>query len=314
MKKKQLMIGIPTKDHPKYIQYYLAKILETAKKENIDICIYDSSSGDETEKIINGRISQGYTNLYYFRYPEDILIEEKLGHILVDSGYEYVWLAGDGVVINLGKDLFIVEEEIERKRDIILFGNLLENGKKYIEYTDPVLFFKECFAPVTFYGASIVKGDLLQKKEWEYCKKRYLEHAHPACFYEMFAKENLNVVYIVHNFYEANPYKKVSAWMKKGRTFEAFSGLISRTIDLLPIIYKTEKKKVKKAIDDYTGLFAKSHLWTLRANGNLDCKIAIKYKKQIKATSIASWRSILLISLCPKKIAESVAVILGDIW
>ncbi len=52
MKKKQLLIGIPTKGHPKYIQYYLSSILPDAKKYNIDVGIYDSSSTDDTQKIV----------------------------------------------------------------------------------------------------------------------------------------------------------------------------------------------------------------------------------------------------------------------
>ena len=59
MKKKRLLIGIPTKEHPKYIQYYLSSALQDAKKYNIDIGIYDSSSTDETKKIVEKKQGGG---------------------------------------------------------------------------------------------------------------------------------------------------------------------------------------------------------------------------------------------------------------
>lgn len=314
MKDKQLMIGIPTKDHAKYIQYLLAKVLPQAKKYNIDIYIYDSSVDDETEKIVQGRITQGYNNLYYRRYNEDLLLEEKLEYIFVDSGYQYVWLCGDGVVINLEKDIDIVEREIGLNRDLIIFGNMLENGSRYTEYDDAIQLLRDCWAPVTYYGASIVRGDLFTAEQWKYYQKRYLEQIQPACFFEAFLNCRFKAVYIVHDFYEVNPYKKMSSWMKKGRAFEAFAGLMTRTIELLPAEYDSVKKTAQKSIDKYTKVFGISHLWALRINGNLDFGVAMKYRKQIKKASDTKFIVILLISMCPKNIANSIAVIMGNIW
>ena len=42
MQEKQLMIGIPTKDHPRYIQFYLSRVLDEAKTYSIDLHILDS--------------------------------------------------------------------------------------------------------------------------------------------------------------------------------------------------------------------------------------------------------------------------------
>lgn len=314
LREKQLMIGIPTKDHPQYISYYLSRVLPWAEKYHIDIHIYDSSVKDETQNIVKQRIKQGNKNLYYSRFQENILIEDKLEYIFVESGYEYVWLCGDGVVLSLERDIDIVQKEIALQRDLIVFGNMLENGKNYKEYDDPILLMEECFAPITYYGGSIVKGSLFNKQQWNYYKKRYLEQVQPACFFEIFSKRPFKAVYIVHNFYESNPYKKMSDWMKKGRTFEAFAGLMDRTIELLPSDYDSVKGIAKKSIDKYTKVFAVSHLWTLRMNGNLNIKIALRYRRQIKNVSYTKYWIIFFISVCPKKLAGYIAVILGDIW
>ena len=52
MENRKLMIGIPTKNHSKYIQYYLSRVLPAAKEEYIDSWIYDSSEDDLTKKVV----------------------------------------------------------------------------------------------------------------------------------------------------------------------------------------------------------------------------------------------------------------------
>ena len=142
----------------------------------------------------------------------------------------------------------------------------------------------------------------------------YKEQVQPACFFEVFKKGDFNGVYIVHDFLEHNPYKKMAAWVKKGRTFDAFAGVMENTISSLPAEYDSSKPKIIKSIDKYTGTFKFNHLWTLRSNGNLDIHKALKYRKQIKKLCIINYTTIFFISLCPRKLAETVAIILGDVW
>lgn len=84
MKDRELLIAVPTTNHPKLIMFYLAKTLDAALKYNIDICIYDASSNDETEKIVQRRISQGYHNLMYKKYSENALLEDRCEDIYVN--------------------------------------------------------------------------------------------------------------------------------------------------------------------------------------------------------------------------------------
>ncbi len=323
MREKQLMIGIPTKDHPKYIQYYLAKILPASKKYNIDIYIYDSSVDDETEGIVKRRVEQGYSNLFYRRFHEEILIEDKLGYIFINNKYEYIWLCGDGVIASLEKDMDILLKEMEKGRDLILFGQALEDGfargynytgNNYIEYTDIVKFLEDCWAPLTYYGASVVRGNLFSKKQWDEYRKKYKEQVQPACFFEVFKEGEFNGVYIVQDFFEANPYKIQAEWVKKGRLFDAFTGIMANTINSLPHKYDASKKKIEKSLDKYTGSFSFSHLWILRSNGNLNLKKALKYRRQIRRMCLVNYKIILIVAICPKKIADTVAVILGNTW
>ena len=101
MENKKLMIGIPTKDHPEYMQYYLSRVLPDAEKNHVDIWVYESSEDDLTKQIVEKKKKEGYQNVFYKRYPPEIAYWKKLKDIYVGSGYEYVWLCGDGLVIEL---------------------------------------------------------------------------------------------------------------------------------------------------------------------------------------------------------------------
>lgn len=129
MEKGQLLIGIPTKDHPKYIAYYLSEIMPDAKRYHVDVRIYDSSADYATKDIVEEKISQGYENLSYQKMPEELNFWEKVKGIYVGSGYEYVWLCGDGVIVMLDKYIDIIEREMEKKRNIIVFSRLQDGSK-----------------------------------------------------------------------------------------------------------------------------------------------------------------------------------------
>lgn len=77
MKTHELLIAIPTLNHPKLVMFYLSKTLDDALKYGIDICVFDASSDNKTEQIVQRRILEGYQNLYYKKYPENTLLEER---------------------------------------------------------------------------------------------------------------------------------------------------------------------------------------------------------------------------------------------
>lgn len=312
MNKHELMIAIPTKNHPKYIMYYLSKILDDAEKFNIDIVVMDASDDDLTDKIVKKRIRGGHKNLYYRRYAKTATLEERLLDVYVDTGYKYVWLCGDGVVINLKKDIKIVEDEIRKGRQIIVFGQYRVKDKDYVEYTDPVDFCRDCFAQNTYFGSVILQADLVTRELFEYCEKKYMEHAVPALYYELFKDGKIRAVYIYQLlFFDANPYKKNSIAMKEGRTIYAFAHLFHETIQKLPDSYDVIKKELNRW---QKGMYDWGHLWAMRANGNLNLKIYWRERKYLRLSSDKKDIVYLLISLCPHRLAESIALIEDKIW
>lgn len=312
MNTHELLIAIPTKNHPKYIMYYLSKILDDALMFNVDIFVMDASDNDLTEKIVQTRIKQGYGNLFYKRYSETAALEERLLDVYVGIGYKYVWLCGDGVVINLHKDIKIVENEIRKNKQIIVFGQYKIQNQDYVEYTSSVDFCRDCFAQNTYFGSVILKADLVTKELFEYCQKRYLEHAVPAIYYELFKDGKISATYIYQLlFFDANPYKKNSIAMKEGRTIYAFAHLFHETIQKLPACYNGIKKELNRW---QKGMYDWGHLWAMRVNGNLNLKIYWKERKYLRISSDKCDGVYLLIVLCPRRLAEGIALIEDKIW
>ena len=312
MNTRELLIAIPTKNHPKYIMYYLSKVLDDAVRFGVDILILDGSDDDLTENIVKNRIRKGYNNLFYKKYESNCLLEDRLQDVYVDTEYKYVWLCGDGVVINLKKDIKIVEDEIRKGKQVIVFGQYKIRDKDYIEYTSSVEFCRECFAQNTYFGSVILQGGLISKELFAYCKERYLEHAVPAVYYELFKDGKIRATYIYQLlFFDASPYKKNSIAMKEGRTIYAFAHLFYKTIQKLPDSYNGVKKELRRW---NMGMYVWGLLWAMRANGNLNIKIYWKEKKYLKISSDKSFLTYLLITICPYKLAKSIALIEDQIW
>ena len=312
MKKKELLIAVPTANHPKLIMFYLAKTLDIAREYNIDMCIYDASTDEKTKMVVQKRISQGYTNLMYKKYPANALLEDRCEDIYVNSEYDYVWLCGDGCVLSIRKNIDIIRDEMRKQKDIICLGNDTIYVDDYKEYTDSVEFCRECFTPSTYFGGVILKGKLISKELFCYCKERYLEQAVPAVYYELFKDGKIAATYIRQNFSEISVYKKHSVAKKQGRNIYAFAQLFTETIWKLPDIYNPIKKDLEKALGRTTGMYSWCNLWLMRVEGNLNLKIYIKHRKYLKIASDTKQWMFLLVSICPVAIAKKIAIYEGN--
>lgn len=308
------MIGVPTKDHPKHMQIYLAKVLEDAKLYGIDLHIYDSSENDTTEQIVKKRIKNGYNNLYYHRYEaDDITLPPvaKLKDILVDSGYEYVWLCGDGIILNLDNVIPYIIQEMNKSRDLIIF-NFLERKGRYIEYHDPVKMILEQWQSISLNGGTIYKGDFFTRIEWDDLISIYPHNIHLAGVFDILAKKEKNVVSLDTQFFVGNIYKKEATWITGGRLLQAVADHMSSEIENLPHIYDPVKGQVKHSFARLRGMFLLPNLWWLRANDNISFQKICRYRKQLKQVTNTKYIFFLCGSFVPKKVAEKLASIFSN--
>lgn len=309
MRTKQLMIGVPTKNHPDYIQIYLARILEDAKTLGIDLHIYDSSDDNHTEKIVRDRIESGYENLYYHRcVVDDITMPPvgKLKNILVNSGYEYVWPCGDGVMLNINCILPFLEEEMLKNRDLIVL-NEVDHRCGYREYCDPVELIVEQWKAMSMYGGVVFKGGLFTEKEWDSLFSKYPHNIHMTGVFDFFARNPMNAVSVDMWFTVTNPYKKISTWISGGRLLQAVVDQMPEEIYKLPPLYDPVKERVARSFAEVDDMLLPPNIWLLRVNDNISPKKTIRYRKQLKRITDTAYFLFLAGSFVPKKIAKKMA-------
>ena len=306
MREKQLMIGIPTKDHPRYIQFYLSKVLDVAREYGIDLHIYDSSETNLTENIIYKRIESGYSNLYYHRYDAGLAPEKKIKDIFVGSGYEYVWLCGDGVVLDLENILPFVIREMKQNRDLIAF-NCIDGKGRYTQYDDPIKLILEQWVSIALYGGTIYKGELFSGQEWDRLFPLYTANIPLAGTFDILSRKTINVVSVDTWFCVHSVYKEESTWITDGRLLQAVVDDMPAAVKNLPQRYDPVKKTVAKLFSSGRDMLLAPNIWWLRTTNNVTPQKVIKYRKQLREITDTNYLLFLGGSFVSKKIAKKLS-------
>ena len=156
----------------------LGYICKDYGKKGIDIYVYDSSEGDDTEKIVQKYADEDLCNLYYVPAKSLGGIDGGNGkylQILKGAGlkghYDYIWPTKDrcrfeGNTLDkicdaIDKDADIVFAVDERERFELITSPLKE------EYTDPTEFFRDYGALTTNWECLIRRTDtMLEPIDW----------------------------------------------------------------------------------------------------------------------------------------------------
>ena len=311
VKDKRLMIGVPTKNHPQYIQLYLAKSLDDAKKYGIDIHIYDSSEGDETEDIVKRRIDSGYDNVFIHRYSPTLPPEKKIKDILVSSGYDYVWLCGDGIILNIENVMGYVLNEMENNRDLIIF-NFLDNKNRYEVYNDPTKLIVEQWNSISLYGGTIYRGDFFTEDDWNRLFPIYTDNIQLAGIFDIYTQRETNAVSVDTDFYTPNIFKGEATWITHGNLLRTVVDHIPTAVDNLPADYDEVKTQVSKLFSELRGMLLPRNVWWLRAYDNINVKKCFKYWKQLGKITKTNRLLFLFASLIPRSTACKLSNIFSD--
>ncbi len=167
-----------THEHPDVIREVLGHICSEYGKKGIDIYIYDSSAGEETEKIVAEYDAKGLCGLYYIdagSFGGRDGGNDKYLHVLRGDGlsghYDYIWPTKDRCWFE-GETLDRVCEAIDEDHDIVFAVDerdryeLITKLSKDV-YTDPVEFFGDYGALTTNWECLIRRTDtMLDPIEW----------------------------------------------------------------------------------------------------------------------------------------------------
>lgn len=171
-----------THNHPDVMDEVLEQIVPTYGARGIDIYIYDSSDGNETELIVNKYIERNQCNLYYVdaRFTEGG--DDKLYKIIQGIGlpkhYDYIWPSKDRCFFT-GETLDKIVEEIDKDYDIVFALNENDRWEAVVPkvkdvYTNPVEFFSHYGQLTTNWECLIRKTEtMVDPVDWEDFSRRY---------------------------------------------------------------------------------------------------------------------------------------------
>ena len=97
----KLCIYMPTCNRRECIARILSTEIELLRKANVDIRIYDSSTGNDTKSLVLDYQNKGYENLFYEHVDYSIHPNRKAYQIFQEAeltNYDYIWLLHDHTV------------------------------------------------------------------------------------------------------------------------------------------------------------------------------------------------------------------------
>lgn len=170
------MICIPTYNRSKSIEGVLNEELSALKNQGVDIYVYDSSEGNETEQIVERLISQGFDNLFLRKIDSSIHANEKVFMIyreMEHSKYDYIWMIRDRQTINESTIQYVLSA-IESNYP--LYAVHIQR-KKYASclVNDLDQFLIDCALELTRFGTAIVSvKKFLWGTDWKFYEQKYL--------------------------------------------------------------------------------------------------------------------------------------------
>lgn len=305
-----LCILIPTYNRSDAIDYYLGKKLDVFSAAHFDVVIYDSSSNDLTQNVVEKYMKKGYDCLHYVTYkdPEgDIYGTKKSRDALVECAdhYEYVWLCGDTAILLLEEYQDELFELIKNGYDVIhIYVNKM--GIPSERDMDYKRFFKCFFWSMTHWCSFILSKRFIKKMDkWmtEYLTMNYVTILVFA-IYATLPNENFKIAYINHKVYKCSPYRTVNTSTSNKDTLRGYAEGKNIGIDNLPKEYDSIKDIAKKSFSENMGMFSWQGAINLRADENLTVNIILRYKKHLRQMTDVPMLWFYLWSVIPKGIAR----------
>ena len=308
---KKLTIIVPTYNHSEYIDYYLSQ-MECIDNMNVLLEIHDSSTNDDTKKVVE-TYQTHISNLKYYRYS-DINVDVKTILALQKCNTEYAFLCGDGVIFNIEKCGERVLSAITSKYDVIElydeatpkhynYYNALE--KKYkkqdIIYDDIKTHFVENIWHMPYYGGSIVKVEVFKNASMEQMKQIIgLGFVYPYMIYS-FPYKDYHAIVMGGDFHIRNPHKKMAIWESTQKSgIKIWAKNFPETINHLPSEYDSIKERTIILAEKTLGYLTLKGLINLRLIDNYNYKILKQYKEELKKYAACGLFVQYVIAITPK--------------
>ncbi|MDD6655895.1 MAG: hypothetical protein PUE95_01125 [Lachnospiraceae bacterium] len=245
-------IAISTYNRPKILQSWLDENYVPLRELGISLSIYDSSTNNETERLIKSfNTSTSLGEIRYVKKESSIRLDEKVLQSILDSSSKYVWPLSDSVSIDFKDIKNKVFPFLERNYDFAcLFGNTYLNNDGET-YSKPIDFFSDCFWHATWLGGIIFKRDIFSPLYDEMIYKKMIEKyyrndgfSYLGIFFELISNETVKASFSIVRCDGKIGKNKVPGWLK--RYMEVWCDNLIYFVDSIPDYYNSAKNKVLK--------------------------------------------------------------------
>ena len=281
-----------THDHTDALKEILDKCLKTYADHNIDICIYDDSTNDDTSSLIAEYTEKGADNLFYVDAHDATGGNHKYLLVLQGYGlpkdYDYIWPCKDRVCFG--------EEFISRLRDAINEGHdVVQGAFEYARwdvgenltqsvYTDPAEFYRLYDVMTTNWECLIrKKATMLDPIDWgKYTSEYKLGPMNEfnqtlSLFFRLAEMDSCSIRICRYTDERFISSKASSNW--KSEIFELWVDKWIGANFSLPSIYDSYKMEAIKGQTNLTELFGSvERMISLHIDGVFTKEIFEKYK------------------------------------
>lgn len=305
----KLCIVVLTYNRPQRIDYYIKSYMKEYADYGVDFIVYDSSTNNETEKIVNEQIARGYDNLFYARYEgtyDGKSIDNKVieAYRIYCNKYQYVWLCRDGFIINFTKIKTKLKQILDKSYDFIVADSAIRTPEKtnlVREYTDcKKLLEDQCIRMVTL-GTLIISSDFC-KQMIDACpidESNYTlwQAIAPFCY---ISDRTFSAVAFYDDIFTYHPIRiRSSFWNENGDAVWQWAYRWCTILDLLPSVYDGSKDSLYRIKMVDFNPFGNPQLLIMKANKGLGFSKVLQYREFLKKATEQSYFKIVLISLIP---------------
>ncbi|MBP5553344.1 MAG: hypothetical protein J6X94_00575 [Lachnospiraceae bacterium] len=248
MNENKLLIVIPTWERCQAIERLLSEEVEVLSEFKIDICIYDSSRGDETFKLVCEYIKK-HKNVLYERVDDAIPSNVKYFDIcrkISDSKYKYLWIIQDHLIIKREAIQHIINA-LDTCADFYYLDMFSNMYNQKVENDLNSFAIKSAWM-LTRYGTAVFKIDsFLKGIEWDgkidkWLNDKTINFSHVGLIFERLIEMNNAKVESVsfkrEQFYDFMRFQPV-AW--DGELLRICLECWGMTIEKLPNTYRKEQ-------------------------------------------------------------------------
>lgn len=313
---KDLCVIVPTYNREDSIEYYLQTQLKNFCDNGIDVWIYDSSDGQETNRCVEKYQQKGFSNLFY-KYcsaEDNIYGSWKTFYALLECAttYKYIWLSGDTTIIQINNIIKQLKDCLKEEYDIIHIYQSKDVDKSQA-YSDCCEIFRLFWWSMTHWCSVIFSSKCISGMEEIMKKNLEINNGFfiVTSVFEYMASREIHFYYIKDSLYIVSPYRLKSTAHLKKDILRSWAKVQSESIDSLPDIYDKYKNVTKKSTDRNIRLFSFFGVVILRADGNITISQIKEYGKYIKTVTETPLSWFYIWSLVPRKMAQ---IVIRIVW